>query len=270
LLHVATVHYRSPRWIEIQTRYLREHISVPYKTWSSLELIDPSYGVHFDRVVEQLGRHPGKLNHLAIEILSEAQDDDLLMFLDGDAFPIADPMPLIGESLERAPLLAVRRAENINQPQPHPCFCVTTVRTWRTLPGDWSGGPTWPGAQGKLVTDVGGMLLRKLELAGLDWVQVLRSNRHNIDPLYFAVYGDVVYHHGAGFRTGELSGTHRAMAPAPLQLARSSPLRPARRLISRRRWRSWERGMEERHLEQSRMVFEEIQRGGTGWLSSLI
>ena len=84
------------------------------------------------------------------------------MFLDGDAFPIADPMALIEESLAKAPLVAVRRAENVGDPQPHPCFCVTRVGTWRTLPGDWSGGFTWRGHRGKLVTDVGGNLLRAL------------------------------------------------------------------------------------------------------------
>ena len=92
------------------------------------------------------------------------------MFLDGDAFPIADPIGLIEDGLAKAPLVAVRRAENVGDPQPHPCFCVTTVGTWRRLPGDWSGGYTWPGHQGKLVTDVGGNLLRALELAELDWV----------------------------------------------------------------------------------------------------
>ncbi|HYB24925.1 MAG TPA: hypothetical protein VED41_14070, partial [Solirubrobacteraceae bacterium] len=68
MLHIATVHYLSPRWIEIQARYLREHISVPYETWTSLAKIDPSYGSHFDHVVDQMGRHSEKLNHLAIEI----------------------------------------------------------------------------------------------------------------------------------------------------------------------------------------------------------
>ena len=86
MLHIATVHYNSPRWIEIQTRHLRRHISVPYETWSSLEHIDPSYAVHFDRIVQQRGSHAGKLNHLATEIAQVASDEDLLMFLDGDAF----------------------------------------------------------------------------------------------------------------------------------------------------------------------------------------
>jgi hypothetical protein len=129
MVYVATAQYRSPRWIEIQTRYLRESIGVPFQTWSSLELIDPSFAAHFDRVVEQLGPHAGKLNHLAMEISVEAADEDLLMFLDGDAFPITDPMPAIEEGLSRAPLVAVRRIENLGEPQPHPCFCVTTIGT---------------------------------------------------------------------------------------------------------------------------------------------
>jgi hypothetical protein len=111
VLYIVTVHYESPRWIEIQTGHLREHISVPYQTWSSLERIEPSYAVHFDRIVEQKGSHAAKLNHLAMEICHQAADDDLLMFLDGDAFPIADPLPLISDGLARAQLIAVRRSD---------------------------------------------------------------------------------------------------------------------------------------------------------------
>jgi len=270
VLYIVTVHYGSPRWIEIQTRYLREHISVPYQTWTSLERIDPSYSARFDRVFEQCGQHPGKLNHLALEVSHEAADDDLLMFLDGDAFPIADPMPLIEDGLAKAPLIAVRRAENVNQPQPHPCFCVTTVGTWRSLPGDWSGGPTWTGAGGGRVTDVGGSLLRNLELTETPWVQVLRSNRRNIDALYFAVYGDIVYHHGAGFRTGELSGAHSQTAPEPLPAPPAPWLRPLTRIVNRRRWRSWEGSIQRRHVDQSKQVFDKIQGGGSDWLSDFI
>lgn len=270
MLHVITVHYRSPRWIEIQTRHLREHIAVPYRTWTSLERIDPSYSTHFDRVFEQRGRHPGKLNHLAMEVAHEAPADDLVMFLDGDAFPIADPMPLIEDGLERAPLLAVRRAENVNDPQPHPCFCVTTVGAWHDLPGDWSGGYTWTGEKSRRVTDVGGNLLRALELAETPWVEVLRSNKRNPDPLFFGVYGDVVYHHGAGFRDGELSRAHLEMAPE----ARALPRRPVLRSLARRAdWRrrqAWIRDTQRRYLEQSQVIYEKIERGGSDWLADLI
>ncbi|MGA2319344.1 MAG: hypothetical protein ABSG95_01200 [Solirubrobacteraceae bacterium] len=270
MLYIATVHYRSPRWIEIQTRYLREHISVPYQTWTSLEGIDRSYAVHFDRVLEQRGPHAGKLNHLALEISQLASDEDLLMFLDGDAFPIADPMVLISDGLARAPLIAVRRAENVEEPQPHPCFCVTTVGTWRSLGGDWTAGPTWVGAHGKPTTDVGGNLLRRLELAEMPWVEVLRSNRRDLDPLHFAIYGDTVYHHGAGFRAGELSPVHRDRAPKPLPVPRLRVLRPLRHLINRQRWRTWERRTRSQQARQSQGFFERIQRGDREWLDELL
>jgi hypothetical protein len=269
MLYVATVHYRSPQWIEIQTRHLREQISVPLQIWSSLEGIDPAYAVHFDRVLEQKGSHAGKLNHLAMEIGEQAGAEDLLMFLDGDAFPIADPMPLIGEALTRAPLLAVRRAENVDEPQPHPCFCVTTVGTWRSLPGDWTAGPTWIGAHGKPTTDVGGNLLRRLELSKTPWVQVLRSNRQDLDPLYFGIYGDVLYHHGAGFRVSELSPVHRDGAPEPLSVPRLPVARQLRALANRQRWRRWERAVRARHEQQSRRVYDRISSGGEEWLEEL-
>jgi hypothetical protein len=269
MLHIATVHYGSPMWIEIQTRYLREHIPVPYKTWTSLEKIDPSYSVHFDRVIEQRGLHAAKLNHLAMEISHEAADDDLLMFLDGDAFPIADPLPLVSDSLAKAPLLAVRRAENAEEPQPHPCFCVTTVKTWRTLPGDWCAGHTWRGARGRPVSDVGGNLLRGLELSNTPWVEVLRSNRRDLDPLYFAIYGDVVYHHGAGFRSGESSPVHRAGSPKPLVAPQLPGLRLPTRLLNRQRWRRWEHSSEQHRLRQSRMMYDKIKAGGSDWLAEL-
>jgi hypothetical protein len=267
MLHVVTVHFASPRWIEIQTRHLREHISVPYMTWTSLERIDADYGSHFDRVFEQRGRHPGKLNHLAMEIAHEAPAEDLLMFLDGDAFPVADPMPLISEGLERAPLLAVRRAENVDDPQPHPCFCVTSVGTWRELRGDWSGGYTWQGHRGKLVTDVGGNLLRALELREMPWVQVLRSNGIELDPLFFAVYGDVIYHHGAGFRPGELSRAYLDQAPRPIRAGEL--LSPLTRRLNMRRRRAWERRIQRRYLARSEQIHAAISRGGSEWLGAL-
>jgi hypothetical protein len=270
MLYIATVHYKSPQWIEIQARYLREHISVPYQTWTSLEQIDRSYSVHFDRVLEQRGLHAAKLNHLATEISHVAAEDDLLMFLDGDAFPIADLIPLVTEGLARAPLIAVRRAENADEPQPHPCFCVTTVGAWRALPGDWTAGFTWPGARGEPTSDVGGNLLRKLELSETPWVEVLRSNRKNLDPLYFAVYGDVIYHHGAGFRTGEMSPVHRGSAPERLPVPRMPVLRPALRLRNRARWQAWERRTEKEHARQSRLMYEKIERGDPDWLADLI
>jgi hypothetical protein len=269
MLYVATVHYHTPRWIEIQARQLQRHLGCPYQTWTSLQGIDPAYARHFDRVIDQQGLHAGKLNHLAIEIANVAHDDDLLMFLDGDAFPIADPMPLISAALARTSLVAVRRAENVDEPQPHPCFCVTTVKTWRELPGDWTAGPTWRGARGNPTSDVGANLLRRLQLSEMPWTPVLRTNPVQRDPLYFAVYGGVIYHHGAGFREGELSTADRDSAPRALGRSRTALLQAPRQLANRLRWRSWERQLRREHMRESQHVYELIRADRPGWLQQI-
>jgi hypothetical protein len=270
LLYIATVHHRSPRWVQIQTERLRRHIGAELEIWTSLEGIDPAYGEHFDRVLEQRGSHAGKLNNLASEISLVARDEDLLMFIDGDAFPVADPMPLIERGLAETRLTAVRRSENAEEPQPHPCFCVTTVGTWTRLPGDWTAGFTWTGAHGKPNSDVGGNLLRRLEATGTPWTPILRTNRRDLDPLYFAVYGDAVYHHGAGFRPGELSPAHRRLAPKPLPEPRFPPLRLPRDVLNRTRWKRWEEGTKRRQLRESARMYGRIAGGGDDWLSELV
>jgi hypothetical protein len=267
MLHIATTHLRSPRWIEIQARHLREHISVPYLTWGSLQLIDDSYRSYFDRIIEQKGPEPGKLNHLAVEIAEEALDSDLLMFIAGDAFPIADPMPAIEQALSGAPLLAARRLENAGNPQPHPCFCVTSVGAWRGLAGDWSDGYAWHDEQGALVTDIGANLLRRLELTRTPWVELLRSNSRTLDPLSFALYAGVIYHHGAG--TDALSPADRGRAPKPLPVPRVRGLDAAFNQINGGRHRAWERRTRRRRLRRSEAIYEKIQRGDTRWLAEI-
>jgi len=267
VLHIATVHFGSPRWIPIQVRELRRHLHIPYTTWTSLEGIDPSYGRHFDRVIEQSGPHADKLNHLAIEIGAEASDDDLLIFLDGDAFPIADPMPLIESGLAQAPLTAVRRAENGGDPQPHPCFCATRVGTWRSLPGDWTKGSMWRGENGEPKTDVGANLMRRLELTGTSWVPIQRSNRRNPHPLFFGVYGDAVYHHGAGFRDPISRSDTVGLRPIPS--GRTPLVGTLARRLGRIRWRVQARAIARRNLRLSERIFAGIERDDRAWLDQL-
>jgi hypothetical protein len=143
-----------------------------------------------------------KMNLLSDIILhSSKDDDDLLMFIDGDAFPIGDVASFARATLAEFPLLAVQRAENHGDSQPHPCFCMTTVGFWRRIRGDWKPGHRWKNAQGELITDTGGNLIGQLEQGGFRWLPLLRSNRVDLHPLFFGVYHDLVYHHGASFRS---------------------------------------------------------------------
>jgi hypothetical protein len=200
MIHVATAHYGTDRWIDVQLSYLHRNISEPFKVWASLQHVPGEHNAKFHRTVPSAGPHSGKLNLLAGEIAAEARSGDILLFLDGDAFPIRDPLPTIRSGLETSVLVAVRRDENATDRQPHPCFCAVTVGEWERIHGDWSPGYGWETNDGSLTTDVGGNLLRILERSATPWTPLLRSNRVDLHPLWFAVYGDIAYHHGAGFR----------------------------------------------------------------------
>ena len=115
--------------------------------------------------------------------------------------------------------------------------------------------------------DVGGNLLRRLELSETPWVQVLRSNRTDVDPLYFGIYGDVIYHHGAAFRGGALSPAHRDHAPVPRPLPSAPIARQAVRLANSYRWRRWEQETVARHREAPQRIIDGIQRGDGRWLN---
>jgi hypothetical protein len=272
-VHVATVHFRSPRWIEIQVSHLRRHIPMDLKIWGSLQGIDEAHAEHFDRSIRHVGSvtHPEKLNHMALEISTEAADDDLVMFIDGDAFPIADLGPLLSSGLTQAPLLAVRRTEHANEPHPHPCFCVTSVGFWRTLPGDWSKGYTWVDEDGSRASGVGANLLRALELTNTPWLELHRSNEDGPHAALFAVYGDVVYHHGAAFRDhGVILRSDRDAAPANLRVPPLPGLGPVIRRVNRSRLRRWRHETEAANAELSEAMYQRIARGDPGWLASVM
>jgi hypothetical protein len=102
--------------------------------------------------------------------------------------------------LKQYPLAAVQRRENLGDVQPHPAFCLTTVGFWKEIAGDWKQGFAWENDAGRSITDVGGNLLGILRKRGIDWFPMLRSNKRNLHPLWYGIYDDLVYHHGAGSR----------------------------------------------------------------------
>jgi hypothetical protein len=220
MIHIATVHWATDRWVDVQLHYLERHIQSPFRVYACLDGIerDLSDLYYYSLSLEQ-ARHPDKLNLLGELIAGEAAGDDLIVFLDGDAFPIAPFEPAVEVMLAENPLAAIRRDENLGDPQPHPSFCVTTVGFWQEIGGDWSRGQTWLNADGATVNDPGGKLLKALEERDTGWTPLLRSNAKDLHPIFFGVYGGLIYHHGAGFRQ-PLSRSDVAEIPGATELAR--------------------------------------------------
>jgi hypothetical protein len=277
VLQVATVHWRDPRWLETQRRYLARHAFDQIVVSADLEGIGAEHARHVDHMQDLASTrsfengivaHTEKLNALAAAICDRADDDDLLLFLDGDAFPIAPLHELANDVREGLPLAAVRRDENLGDPQPHPSFCLTTVGFWKRIGGDWSPGHTWRNAAGREVTDAGGNLLAALEAARVEWRPLLRTNRRNIHPMWFGVYGDVAYHHGAGFRGGLCRRDREEIGTVPWPPP-DLPADPPPSALARARWwlavRKWylvdKRPVvrrERRALERNRRLSEEV------------
>ena len=199
MIYVATVHWVDHKWIVPQQNALRDHLRAPFRVFANLEGVDAAFDGHFYDVTHTGGTHPEKLNSLAEAIADVADANDILIFLDGDAFPIRALDNWLEMLLESQPLSAVRRDENAGDLQPHPCFCVTTVGFWKDLGGSWLPG-AWINERDEEVSDVGGVLLNILNERRVSWRAILRSNTVNVHPVFYGIYGKHIYHHGAGFR----------------------------------------------------------------------
>ena len=204
MIHIISVHWQSDQWIDIQLKYLNKYMNAPFRMYVSLNDIPKG---HEDKFFYSCSipekSHAFKLNILAKKIMeaSDTDPNDYIIFLDGDAFPVGDVMGYVEENINKYPLIAVQRRENFDT-QPHPCFCITTVDFWNRINGDWEIGYKWKNLVGEEVSDVGGNLLKILEDHQVEWLPMLRSNKKDLHPLFFGIYEDVIYHHGAGFRIG--------------------------------------------------------------------
>lgn len=199
MLHVATVHWGTSFFKDIQYNFLKKNIS-NLKIWAFCDKIpDSEKSTEQDLLKYHFCRESGEWNHriklnmLADLIYKEAQSEDTILFLDGDAWPIVPVEKLIEETLKKYPVGAVLRSEN-GEKHAHPCFMFTKIRFWKENNLNWKGGEL----NGKKC-DVG-YNTRVLESKKLDWQKLRRTKGLTDHKVFFSIYGDIVYHHGAGFR----------------------------------------------------------------------
>lgn len=201
-IYFLTVHWGSDDWIDVQTGQIAKTTVSPYEIYAFANFESPLNKKFTHCFQHPIKEHWVKLNLLAqIACLRSVNDEDWLVFLDSDAFPIKQWEDSVQSMLDRTDLVAVQRKENLGDEQPHPCFCVTTVGFWKRINGDWTPGFRWKNDLGDRVTDVGGNLLGQLEREDVQWHRIMRSASCGDHPLFFGVYGGIVYHHGAGSRS---------------------------------------------------------------------
>lgn len=215
MIYIATVHWNSDRWIKVQRDYLQKFIDMPFQVFAFISGVSVEWDTYFDYSTHRDDlTHAEKLDDLAKRIILQSNSDsDILIFLDGDAFPIAPLTKKVKEYLSIFPLVAVKRIENRGDIQPHPCFCATTVGFWKKYHPSWREGYTWMNEIGLPTTDVGAGVLEALENHSLEWKPLLRTNAQNLHPVLFGIYDYLIYHHGAGFRDAFVRKDARAQSP---------------------------------------------------------
>ena len=206
MIHIITIHFKTDKWVDLQLRQINKHIS-DYKVWAYCNRFDISphrHKFHFcenfkhsEKIPKrQLSEnHWTKLNSLTQVVLNDAdtQDDDLLIWLDSDSFPIKNVNDYVSEKISKYPLIAINRVENAGDVIPHPSFTSTSVSFWKRHKLNWSGVPN-----GKFGTkDSGGELHMYLLNNNIEWYKLLRTRSLTEHPVWFTIYDDLIYHHGA-------------------------------------------------------------------------
>ena len=89
MIHILTVHWQEDAWVDIQLAYLHRFIRKPFKVYAFLNNLPRDHREkYFYSSTEPIKEHAVKLNILTdIASFNMEGADDLLIFIDGDAFP---------------------------------------------------------------------------------------------------------------------------------------------------------------------------------------
>ena len=203
MLRIVTVHHETKQFFDLQKKYFKNYTSedyIVYCGYSNFSLDKQDKYLLYDLTklaIPDAIHHAVRLNYLASFACVGANDNDKLIFIDSDAFPILPNwVAVVNANLKANPITAIQRKENLAptrgcspETHPHPCFFVTTVKFWKENRLSFNSIPT-------AGYNIGEWLINKK----LDFTKILRSNSVDLHPLYFGIYGNIIYHHGAGNR----------------------------------------------------------------------
>lgn len=219
MIHICTIHFKTPKWVELQAKFFSKYISQEYKVYSYCDGFDfTEYKKYFyfvsnspvnlfqDEGFENPSvgylDHISKLNSLTNEVVNIKSVDpyDIIIWMDSDSLLVSNLSNYIYKKMKQFPLLAVCRPENNGDIIPHPSFTCTTVGFWKNNHLDWSGVPGKCENQTNKsgLHDPGGKMYKTLEKHEIDWYRMRRSFSFTEHKVFYTIYDDVVYHHGAG------------------------------------------------------------------------
>ena len=208
-VHITSMHYKNPFWIDIQLKQLKKHLKVPYKTYMVHANMPEGYGDYtdnFDVLVDVKNKTFHQADGAIItlpKIKNNLKPNDIVIKLDSDALFISDIDESFLDRVHREKFIALkepRHESNLKLHTAHPVFYAfkgeylqsdfngkSLMRALSTVQVD--GASNWWG-------DVDKWLRKNVE----KWGVLERTNVTNLHSLYFGIYGDLIYHHWAGSR----------------------------------------------------------------------
>lgn len=200
MIRFITIHHETDKFLYLQKTYIEKNTNDDYIVYCGYSNISPANLDEKYKLIDltnQSHHHADRLNILYNFAKTDANEDDIIIFIDSDCYPISQNwISELKKYLNENPIAAIQRKENFSAPlgcvpelHPHPCFFATTVKFWSSNNLKFDTQET-AGYQ------IGLWLLKN----NLDFYKLLRSNTVNIHPLMFGVYNDIIYHHGAGNR----------------------------------------------------------------------
>tara|TARA_R100000664_G_scaffold18454_1_gene27517 strand:- start:13745 stop:14569 length:825 start_codon:yes stop_codon:yes gene_type:complete len=210
MIYFVTMHHNTDNFVNLQAQNIKNYtpeVFTKYKVYCGLSGV-PDYrgeennftNYSFFNITEVMNQHWFRMNWLVDRIKENEtiEDDDILVFLDGDAFPVDFWYPKIVELLKENEMVAADRREDIEpllaeemKPYPHPLFLATKAKFWIENELKWGID------ESKGISTPGCLLKLWLEENDYSYAPLVRTNVFDIHPLFFGVYGDLIYHHGA-------------------------------------------------------------------------
>jgi hypothetical protein len=196
MINIVTIHHTDSKFIDLQSKYIKKFTKPDYKIFAGVYNCKNDYTTKYHWQTDLVGvgkDHHVRMNFLADKVLSEANDDEYIVFMDGDAFPFNDWVNKSKKLVDTYKLIAVQRNE-IGDTFPHPIFLMTTVGFWRKNKLNWSFS-----YKNKRFPTSGPALECWLSDNDISWKPINKTNNILLHSFFFAIY-DFIYHHGASFR----------------------------------------------------------------------
>ena len=207
MIHIITINWTTDKWIDIQSNSFKTFINTPYKVYTKLgNMGDNIFKKHNQKFHYCAPGKVGEKSHVTVgmklalkEIKKQSclNSEDIILIIDSDAF-LVNNLDILIKKLDNYPFISCQEPQHEIDPTreiPHPMFFMfkfsmlnEKLEYYLTTIQDDGTGTWWGG------------LIKWMESNNYEYYPIKRSNKVNLHPLYFGIYGDTIYHHWAGSR----------------------------------------------------------------------